>query len=138
MPTKLRVRIEDRWFEVEVDDLDVNPVRVLVDGKAVDVDLDHVPVHAAEAAPPKTAPPSPSAPSGPASPTKAFRAPMPGTIISVSVKPGDQVVTGDEICVLEAMKMRQSLRADWSGIVKTVHVQAGQQVLGGHAIVDLE
>ena len=138
MPTKLRVRIEDRWFEVYVDDLDLNPVRVLVDGKAIDVDLDHVQVHAAEGAPSETASPGPSELSGPASPTKAFRAPMPGTVISVSVKPGDQVVTGDEICVLEAMKMRQSLRADWSGIVKTVHVQAGQQVLDGDAIVDLE
>ena len=138
MPTKLRVRIEDRWFEVEVDDLDLNPVRVIVDGTAVDVDLDHVQVSAAEETPPETASPSPAAPSGPASPTKSFHAPMPGTIISVSVKPGDQVVTGDEIIVLEAMKMRQSLRADWSGIVKTVHVQAGQQVLDGHAIADLE
>jgi biotin carboxyl carrier protein len=138
MPTKLRVRIEDRWFEIEVDDLDVNPVRVFVDGKAVDVDLDHVQIPAAEGAPSETASPGPSGPSGPAFPTKAFRSPMPGSIISVAVKQGDQVVTGDEICVLEAMKMRQSLRADWSGIVKTVHVQAGQQVLDGDAIVDLE
>ena len=60
------------------------------------------------------------------------------SIISISVERGDQVITGDEICVLESMKMQQSLRADWSGIVKTVHVQAGQQVLDGDPIVDLE
>ena len=63
---------------------------------------------------------------------------MPGSIISVSVKEGDQIVTGDEVCLLESMKMRQSLRADWSGIVKTVHVKAGDQVPHGHPIVDLE
>ena len=51
---------------------------------------------------------------------------------------GKLPVAGDEICVLEAMNMQQMLRADWSGIVKTVHVQAGQQVLDGDAIVDLE
>ena len=63
---------------------------------------------------------------------------MPGVIMSVSVTGGDQVVTGDEICVLEAMKMHQTLRADWSGIIKTVHVQEGQQVLDGDIIVELE
>ena len=51
---------------------------------------------------------------------------------------GDEVVTGDEICVLEAMKMQQMLRADWSGIVRSVHVEAGQQVLDGDPIVELE
>ena len=62
---------------------------------------------------------------------------MPGLILSVAVKVGDQVVTGDEVCVLEAMKMQQSLRADWSGVVSAVHVKPGQQVLDGDPIVDL-
>ena len=44
----------------------------------------------------------------------------------------------NEICVLEAMKMRQSLRADWSGIVKTIHVIPGQQVQDGEPIAELE
>ena len=63
---------------------------------------------------------------------------MPGVIVSVAVSEGDKVVTGDEVCVLEAMKMQQVLRADWTGIVKTVHVRAGEQVLDGDAIVDLQ
>ena len=63
---------------------------------------------------------------------------MPGTILSIEVNPGDQVVTGDTICVLEAMKMHQELRADWSGVVKEVMVSVGQQVLGGAPIVELE
>ena len=75
---------------------------------------------------------------GPAPSTgRVFRTPMPGVIISVDVSVGDQVVTGDDVCVLEAMKMQQTLRADWSGIVKTVYVQPGQQVLDGAPIIDL-
>lgn len=70
--------------------------------------------------------------------TKMFTAPMPGTILSILVTVGDQVVTGDTVCILEAMKMQQSLRADWSGIVKTVYVGVGDQVLGGAPIVELE
>ncbi len=133
---KLRVRVEDRWFDVEVTDLDGNPVRVRVDGEIVDVEIDagetrEAPVAAAPQQPVRTPSPGPS-------PVRTFRSPMPGAIISVSVKEGDQVVTGDEVCLLESMKMRQSLRADWSGIVKTVHVKAGDQVPHGHPIVDLE
>ena len=67
-----------------------------------------------------------------------FSAPMPGTILSIDVSPGDQVVTGDTICVLEAMKMQQALRADWSGVVKSVLVTVGEQVMNGSPIVELE
>jgi len=63
---------------------------------------------------------------------------MPGVIISVAVSVGDQVVTGDDICVLEAMKMQQVLRADWSGIVASVNVSAGDQVVDGEVIASLE
>ena len=63
---------------------------------------------------------------------------MPGIVLSVAVGVGDQVTTGDDICVLEAMKMQQTLKADWSGVVSAVHVIAGQQVQDGDAIVELE
>jgi biotin carboxyl carrier protein len=62
---------------------------------------------------------------------------MPGIIISVSVEVGTNVVTGDDVCILEAMKMQQTLRADWSGVVSAVHVQPGQQVSEGDPIVEL-
>lgn len=74
----------------------------------------------------------------PPDPQKVFAAPMPGVILSLSVNPGDQVVTGDAICILEAMKMQQVLRADWSGIVKSVFVTVGQQVMNGAPIIELE
>ncbi len=150
MPKTLKVKVHDRWFTVEVGDLTGNPVRVLVDGDPVDVDLEGLTAREekpslpapqpAEASPasgrevnpnPRTSPTTPTA-------TKTFRSPMPGVILSVSVKIGDQVVTGDDICVLEAMKMQQVLRADWSGIVRAIHVQPGQQVLDGDTIAELE
>ena len=70
--------------------------------------------------------------------TKTFVAPMPGTTLSVDVEVGDQVVTGDPVCVLEAMKMQQVLRAEWSGVVRAVHVIVGQQVQDGSPIIELE
>ena len=62
---------------------------------------------------------------------------MPGAILSVAVRKGDRVAVGDEICVLEAMKMQQLLRSDWEGTVRTVHVVPGQQVLDGDPIVGI-
>ena len=44
---------------------------------------------------------------------------------------------GDEICVLEAMKMQQTLRAEWTGIVDEIHVETGQQIQGGDKILSL-
>ena len=169
MSQKVRVRIDERWHDVEVGDLDGNPISVVVDGVRVEVDTQlivrslGVPTPDASQTRPEPRQAKASAPSPPPKPTsvarpaqqpkleeaaaspartpsaiKAFRSPMPGVIVSVAVSEGDQVVTGDEVCVLEAMKMQQVLRADWTGIVKAVHVRAGQQVLDGDAIVDLQ
>ena len=169
MLQKVRVRIGERWHEVEVGDLDNNPISVIVDGVEVEVDAQLIgmspgtfgvdpipPLPRQTVSPAPTPSPSPQSapvtrpapqpkqeepatvPSRAPSAIKAFRSPMPGVIVSVAVSEGDQVVTGDEVCVLEAMKMQQVLRADWTGIVKTVHVRAGEQVLDGDAIVDLQ
>ena len=167
MSERLKVEVNGKWFMVEVEDLTTDPVRTLVDGHVVDVSLSSIESEQSESrisptalsqapapAPKPVAPPptiaqlptpSPAAQPQPAptasgspSVTKMFTAPMPGTILSLLVTMGDQVVTGDTVCILEAMKMQQSLRADWSGIVKTVYVVAGDQVLGGAPILELE
>ncbi len=57
-----------------------------------------------------------------------LRAPMPGMIISYSVKAGDKVKTGDPVCVLEAMKMQNSLTAPASGTVKAINFESGASV----------
>jgi propionyl-CoA carboxylase alpha chain len=69
---------------------------------------------------------------------KIFASPLPGVIVSVSIEKGDTVITGDTVCVLEAMKMQQVLKATWSGVVSYVHVKEGQQISSGHIIMELE
>ncbi len=63
---------------------------------------------------------------------------MPGRIIAVSVHAGDRVKPGDELCVIEAMKMEQSLRVSHEGTVKAVHVEPGRQVKAGDLLVEFE
>ncbi|XP_014907682.1 propionyl-CoA carboxylase alpha chain, mitochondrial isoform X2 [Poecilia latipinna] len=67
-----------------------------------------------------------------------LRSPMPGTVVAVSVKPGDTVAEGQEICVIEAMKMQNSLTAARQAKVKSVHCNAGETVGEGDLLVELE
>ena len=147
MADTLRVKVNDQWYTVEAVDVDSEPAVVLVDGERVEVSLERAadPVPAHRRSPRRTASPSqprrPPAPAPAAAPSaggRAFTSPMPGIVLSLAVGVGDQVTTGDDICVLEAMKMQQTLKADWSGVVSAVHVIPGQQVQDGDAIVELE
>ncbi|XP_064264426.1 propionyl-CoA carboxylase alpha chain, mitochondrial isoform X6 [Passer domesticus] len=67
-----------------------------------------------------------------------LRSPMPGTVVAVSVKPGDMVSEGQEICVIEAMKMQNSMIAAKTGKVKAVHCKAGDTVGEEDLLVELE
>ena len=63
---------------------------------------------------------------------------MPGRVMSVMVRPGDTVNAGDEVCVVEAMKMEQSIMAHRDGVVKTVFVQPLDSVNANDPLVELE
>ncbi len=67
-----------------------------------------------------------------------IEAPMPGLVKSVHVAPGDSVVAGARLAVLEAMKMEHAMVAPRDGIVGEVLVAAGDQVEAGAALVRME
>jgi propionyl-CoA carboxylase alpha chain len=54
--------------------------------------------------------------------------PMPGVIVSIAVMAGQQVEAGDALCIIEAMKMENVLRAERDGVVTNVHARAGDVV----------
>ena len=68
----------------------------------------------------------------------SLHAPMPGTVVRVLVEVGNEVLEGQAIVVLEAMKMEHTLRAPHDGIVKDVRAEAGQQVEADRILVVLE
>ena len=68
----------------------------------------------------------------------ALVAPMPGAVVRVDVAPGEEVVAGQSLVVVEAMKMEHTIAAPHAGRVSEVHVEAGEQVDGGRVLVVLE
>ena len=65
-------------------------------------------------------------------------APMPGLLVSVSVGEGDTVKAGDELAVLEAMKMENALRAERNGVVRKLYFAEGASVEVDDVIMELE
>jgi len=69
---------------------------------------------------------------------RSITAPMTGRLSRISVKIGQKVLANDEVCILEAMKMEQSIRSSIPGTVKEIHTEEGSTVSGGDIIVQLE
>jgi acetyl/propionyl-CoA carboxylase alpha subunit len=67
-----------------------------------------------------------------------IEAPMPGLIIDIFVSEGQEVKKGDFLCVLEAMKMENTLLSTGDGVVKSVKISKGQTVEKGHVIIEFE
>jgi 3-methylcrotonyl-CoA carboxylase alpha subunit len=68
----------------------------------------------------------------------AISAPMPGIVKLIQVRPGDTVVKGQPLAVMEAMKMELTLSASRAGVVESVQVSEGEQVSAGAVLVMLE
>jgi 3-methylcrotonyl-CoA carboxylase alpha subunit len=67
-----------------------------------------------------------------------LKAPIPGKVVAVKVAPGDEVVPGQSLVVLEAMKMENELAAEQAGRVTAIHVADGDTVESGQLLVEIE
>lgn len=92
------------------------------------------PVQPTPAAPPAEAPQT--AATTPAS-ADALTAPMPGTILKINVNVGDTVTENQPVMILEAMKMENEIVAPTAGTVTGIHVQQGQMVNPGEALITI-
>jgi biotin carboxyl carrier protein len=145
---RVEVTIDGRPRIVDACQLDERGWSLLVDGRGWRIDVegegDEVTVHVGDQAIPvrlvdarrrllAEAGRRAGAKSGPL----AVRAPMPGKVVKVLVKPGDAVTAGQGLCVIEAMKMENELRAPRDGTVAEVAAREGQPVDAGETLVTL-
>ena len=63
---------------------------------------------------------------------------IPGTVIKVDVKVGQKVIVGEQMLVLEAMKMKNKILFQTEGIVKTIHVKEGEKIPKDHLMLELK
>ena len=70
--------------------------------------------------------------------TRSVLSPMPGSIVSVAVKPGQTVVDGQELCIVEAMKMQNILKSERDGVIKSVNVIGGDTVTVDQLLIEFE
>ncbi len=98
------------------------------------------PVQAAPAPAPAPAPqaaPAPAAAPAASGAGKAVTAPLPGNIVGISVKVGDTVKAGQQVAVLEAMKMENTIESPVAGTVTAIHVNIGDSVPADAPIVTI-
>ncbi|MFC5269012.1 acetyl-CoA carboxylase biotin carboxyl carrier protein subunit [Adhaeribacter terreus] len=65
-----------------------------------------------------------------------IKAPMPGLVLDIKVKPGDEVKKGDQILILEAMKMENILKSPGDGVVKAIKVNVKDNVEKGQVLLE--
>jgi len=122
---KLRVTVQGNTYEVDVEVVDAGLASSSGAG-----------VGSAPIAAPMRIPEAMTPAGGPAE--KVCRAPIPGSIVQVKVKPGQVVPAHEVLVVLEAMKMETPLTLPMAGRIKTVLVEVGTAVRQGQALVELE
>ncbi len=67
-----------------------------------------------------------------------LKAPMPGLVLDVLVKAGDTVAEGDQLLILEAMKMENVLKATSEGLIKNINIQKGDNVQKNDVMIEFE
>ena len=135
-----RFKINGNEYNVAINSVDGTNASVTVNGTDYQVELENAPAAPVQTAPAavQTAPAASAAPKPAASGAgQAVTSPLPGVIIAVKVNVGDSVKAGQEVAVLEAMKMENSIEATQDGTVTAIHVAKGDSVLEGAAIVTI-
>lgn len=149
-----RYRINGHTYNIEIGAENGGTIEVSVNGKVYTVERQEIsttadmapksiPVQKAAALLKDTARPAstpnvkPTAPSALDANTAAVTAPLPGTIISIKVKPGDKVTANQTVAVLEAMKMENEIEAGYAGTVSEVKVAERDTVLEGAVLITI-
>jgi biotin carboxyl carrier protein len=127
----IKVEIEGKVYNVTIKDVHSNPVLAEVDGKVYQVFPEAqgpavIPAVTTQPTPVPTA--APSAPAPAAGGGLTLNAPLPGVIVSIDVQAGEAVKSGQQICTLEAMKMKNAIRSDRDGVIAQVNVNPGDLV----------
>ena len=139
---KYSLTIQEKSYVVEIEDINARPIIAYVEGIRFEVNPDTHPVGSSAGTERKTE----------LSDVKSFdlrktvsdqntnemTAPLPGLVIEIFIKAGDDIEAGQVIVIIEAMKMKNSIRATRAGKIAEVLVSAGQTVAHKQPLVRFE
>ncbi len=148
---KVRVIVDGIEYEVDVEELSPGKFRVTFDGESYEVkaqDLGiplnavEVPVQAqvgvsASSGPVSSVPVAPASPAAPVAGEGVVTSPMPGKILKILVKEGEEVKTGQTLLTLEAMKMENEIPSPKNGTIKKILIKEGDTVDTGQPLIEI-
>ncbi|WP_163713963.1 acetyl-CoA carboxylase biotin carboxyl carrier protein [Mangrovibacterium lignilyticum] len=143
---KYKFTINGNKYDAEILNIEDNIAEIEINGTSYTVELDKeiksskTPKLVRQRAVPSTdAHPSVAKTSSPSAPKGGgnIKSPLPGTILEIYVKEGDEVKRGDKVLMLEAMKMENNIEADKDGKIITIHKQKGDSVMEGDILITI-
>ena len=141
---KIHVKIQNKTYQVKIGDIHARPIQASVDGETFEVWPEEMTLPSEDYQPPTSTSadkllkqvsiekPTASA----ADKIKQVKAPIPGVIISITVGEGEKVAYGQELCVLEAMKMKNAIRSGRAGTIARVLVKEGDSVQHSQVLIE--
>ena len=137
-----KFKIGGKEYNVTVNPKEGKFFDVTVNGATYEVEAENAPAAAPVAqpvaAPVQAAPAAAAAPAAkPAGASEKLASPLPGVIIEISVKEGQQVKAGQKVAILEAMKMENEIPAPKDGTITEIHVHKGDTLQEGDPVVTI-
>jgi len=141
---KFSFTIRGNKYDVELQNIEDNIAEIEVNGSKYEVEI-HKEIKTPKTPKlvrPKVFPTSEADKAKTAKPTErkgagGIKAPLPGTILELKIKVGDEVKSGDLLLIMEAMKMENNIKADKGGVISAIKVNVGDSVLEGDILVEI-
>lgn len=139
-------KIKDKEYNVEIVGVEDTMAKVNVNGISYEVEVNQpikttktptlvrpIAVPSTDSTPTTARTASPSAPKG----TGTLKSPLPGKILDIYVKLGENVKVGQTLICLEAMKMENNINSDREGVITSINVHKNDTVLEGDVLVEI-
>ena len=139
---KYKFTIRGHKYDVEIQSFEDNIAEIEVNGTKYQVELDKMVKQSKTPKLTRTRVPSPTRKESKiekkvSKKSYTINAPLPGTIFKIFAKEGDEVKEGDNLLIMEAMKMENNVLAEKPGIIKNIKVKEGDAVLQNDVLIEM-
>jgi len=131
---KIKVKVEDKYYEVEIEELHTLPIIARIGDETFEIWPEDEELLPERIEKPQKQTHFPGMESS--SRDKLVVAPLPGTVTEIQISPGSTIEKGAPILVIEAMKMKNKIHAGRSGTVSQVLVKVGDSVKHNQALIE--